>query len=326
MRLTRRGWGALAVVALAYTFAYLSGARALNAVAAPILAALAAGAILVYRADDPTITYGPLRSGYPGQTRTLTVDIDGGGIVTLAQALPAGARATDLDATVTPPHTLERTLTFAERGIYRLDAPTVRQRDPLGLVGRRVDVAPTLEFVVYPAVYELDAGHLSKVFGDELAAERQEFDRLREYAPGDPLKNVHWKSSAKHDDFLVMEFSPAQRTETVHVVADATAGNADAMASAAATLALGALEAGLGVELTVPGHRIGSGQGEAHRENLLRVLAGVGAGTVPDDTHETAAVSIHANERGTRVRYGGHSERFDDLLGTTGQRAGEVPA
>jgi uncharacterized protein (DUF58 family) len=326
MRLTRRGWGALVVVGLAYTAAYLSGARALNAVVAPLLAALAAGAILVYRADEPTVTYGSLRSGYPGQTRTLTVDVDGGGLVSLRQPLPDGVGGANLDATVTPPHSVERTLTFAERGIYRLATPRVTQRDPLGLVGRRVDVSVALEFVIYPAVYDLDEVRLSTLFADELAAERQEFDRLREYVPGDPLKNVHWKSSAKHDDFLVMEFSPAQRTETVHIVADATTGTDDAMATAAATLALGALEAGLGVELTVPGQRVASGQGEAHRENLLRVLASTGAGTVPDGVHADADISIHADSGGVHVRYGDRTERFDALLGTADQHVGEVSA
>ena len=326
MRLTRRGWGVLVVVGLAYTAAYLSGARALNAVVAPLLAAFAVGAILVSRADAPTITYGSLRSGYPGQTRTLTVDIEGGGLVTLDQSLPDGFAGADLDATVTPSHTVERTLTFANRGIYRLPTPTVHQRDPLGLVWRRVDVAVGLEFVVYPIVYDLDEARLSQVFGDELAAERQEFDRLREYVPGDPLKNVHWKSSAKYDDFLVMEFSPAQRTETVHLAADATAGNDDAMATAAATLALGALDAGLGVTLTLPDRQAASGQGEVHRETLLRVLAGAGAGRVSDAVHQEANISIRADDSGVQVRYGDHTERLDDLLGTTGQRVGEVPA
>ena len=326
MRLTRRGWGALVVVALAYTAAYLSGARALNAVVAPTLAALAAGAVLVFRADEPTITYGSLRSGYPGQTRTLSVGVEGDGVVTLGQALPDGVAATDLGATVTPPHSIERTITFAERGVYRLGAPTVRQRDPLGFVGRRVDAAVDVEFVVYPTVYAMDEGRLSTLFADELAAERQEFDRLREYVPGDPLKNVHWKSSAKYDDFLVMEFSPSQRTETVHIAADATAGNDDAMATAAATLALGALDAGLAVELTVPDTRVASGQGEAHRENLLRALAGAGAGTVPDGVHDGADVSVRADSDGARVRYGDRTERFESVLGTTGQRAGEVSA
>jgi uncharacterized protein (DUF58 family) len=324
MRLTRRGWGALVVVALAYTAAYLAGARALNAIAAPILAALVVGALLVWRADEPSLTYGSFQSGYPGQTRTLHVDVNGGGLITLVQPLPDGIEASALDATVTPPHSLEREMTLADRGIYRLAAPTVRQRDPLGLVSRRVGVDVDLEIVVYPPVADTDDVRLSQLFANELAAERQEFDRLREYVSGDPLKNVHWKSSAKYDDFLVMEFAPAKRTESVHIVADGTAGNADAMASAAATLALGALDAGLSVELTVPGEHVSSGTGTAHRESLLRVLAGVRSGTVPSSVHDEADISIHADGGSPRVRVSDRTERFDDLLGTTSQPAGEV--
>jgi len=324
MRLTRRGWSTLGVVALAYAAAYLAGARALNAVAGPLLAALVVGAVLVWRAEEPRLTGDSPRAGYPGQTRTLCLDVAGDGIVTLTQPLPDGIEASTLDATVTPPHSIERSLTLADRGVYRLTAPTVRQHDPLGLVGRRVDADLDLEIVVYPSVADLDASELSRLFGDELAAERQEFDRLREYVPGDPLKNVHWKSSAKTDDFLVMEFAPEQRTETVHVVADAARGNADAMASAAATLALGALDAGLGVELTVPGMHVPAGQGVPHRETLLRALAQAGAGTVPSATHEAADISIHADGERTQVRFSDHTERFGDLVGTTGRQDREV--
>lgn len=324
MRPTRRGWGALAVVALTYTAAYLAGARALNAIAAPILAALAVGALLVWRAEEPDITYGSLRAGCPGQTRTLQADVTGGGLVTFTQPLPDGLDAPAIEATVTPPHSIERSVTFGERGIYRLAAPTVRQRDPLGLISRRVGADIDLEIVVYPTVADVDEVRLSQLVTDELAAERQEFDRLREYVSGDPLKNVHWKSSAKHDDFLVMEFAPAQRTESVHIVADGTAGNADEMASAAATLALGALDAGLGVELTVPDERVSAGTGTAHRERLLRVLAGARSGTVPSTVHEEADISIHADGRSPQIRVSDHTERFDDLLGTAGQPTGEV--
>lgn len=324
MRLTRRGWSALAVIGLAYAAAAGSGARALNAVVAPLLVALAAGAIVVWRAEVPTVSYGSLRSGPPGQTRTVRADLTGGGVVTLTQPLPAGVEATEFEATVTPPHTIERTVTFTERGVYRPAAPAVRQQDPLGLVSRHVPTDTEVEFVVYPTVYDIDGMGRSGLFANELTAKRNEFDHLREYVPGDPLRNIHWKSSVKRDGFLVMEFAPTQEAETVHIVADAAAGAADAMASSAATLALEALDAGLSVSLTVPGTSIPGGQGTAHRETILRVLAGTGPGTVPSATHESADVSVHADDGGTRVRFEGRTERFDELFDGQGSKERRV--
>ncbi len=304
MRLTRRGWAVLAVLAGTYVAAYLAGERALNAVAAPLLAALVVGAVLVWRADPPTLSYSSLRPGFPGDERTLTVTAGGGGVVTVEQPLPDGLDATAIDAAVTPPHSFERPVTLARRGVYRLESPTVRQRDPLGLVSTAVTVDPACEFVVYPTIYDLDDRHVTRLFSDENAAERQEFDRLREYVPGDPLRNVHWKSSAKRDDLLVMEFAPAEHTETVTVAADADEGHADAMAAAAATVALAALDADLQVALTIPDDHLAAGLGETHRGNVLRLLAGATAGRVSAETHAEAEVSVRADANGTHVRIG----------------------
>jgi len=313
MRLTRRGWVAVAVLAGTYVAAWLAGERALNAVAAPLLAALVTGAVLVWRADPPALSYDSFRAGFPGDERTLTVTVEGGGIVTVAQPLPAGLAGNAIDAVVTPPHEFERQVTLARRGVYRLDAPAVRQRDPLGLVSTAVAVDPACEFVVYPQVYDLADRHVGRLFSDENVAERQEFDRLREYVPGDPLRNVHWKSSAKRDDFFVMEFAPTERTETVTIAAEADEGDADAMAAAVATVALAALDADLQVALTVPDDGLSAGRGDTHRGNLLRLLTGAGAGRVPAEARGEADVSIRADADGTRVHIGDRTERFATL-------------
>ncbi|MFC7131971.1 MULTISPECIES: DUF58 domain-containing protein [Salinibaculum] len=324
MRPTRRGVAALVVVALAMGLAWAAGERALNAVAAPLLAAFLFGAFVVWRAPEPAVAYGRLQSGYPGDERTLTIDVAGGALVTLDLHLPEGLATADVDTVVSPPATVERTLTLARRGIYRLDPPRVRQRDPLGFVERRVDVDATTEFVVYPRVYEMDAGALSALFADELAAERQQFDRLREYEPGDPLKNVHWKSSAKRDDLLVMEFAAAEQHETVHVAAEAAEGYTDEMAAAAATLATSALEAGLTVSLTAPDDSLPAETGDEHREALLRLLSRTGPGRLPAEVRESADVAISADAEGTTVRLADRTQSFEAVRGTGGAGTGEV--
>jgi uncharacterized protein (DUF58 family) len=314
MRLTGRGWVALSLVALAVVLAWAFGERSLNAVAAPTLAALGVAVVLVWRSAPPTVEYEVPRPGFPGEERTLRVRVDGSGLATVSCPLPAGVAADPVEATVTLPQTFERTVTLERRGVYELGAPDLRQRDPLGLVERRVGADADGTLVVYPRVYALADETLGGLFADSATAERQEFDRLREYVPGDPLKNVHWKSSAKHDDFLVMEFSPTARTESVTVAARAEAGGADRMAEAAATVVTAALDAGLTVELAVPDGHLPAGEGDTHRENALRLLARTGHGTVDAAREEAADVVVDAGPQSTTVALPEGRQPFASLV------------
>jgi len=319
MRLTRRGWATLAVLALAVVLGWQFGARSLNAIAAPILVAVLLGTIQVRWAEKPTVEISDSNPGFPGEKRTLSVSVTGSGMGVVKIPMPDGVASQDTDATVTFPHTFERTVELAERGIYTIGPPTVHQRGPLGLVERRVDVSATSELVVYPSLYdEVRDGMLADLFADQLEAERQEFDRLREYVPGDPLKNVHWKSSAKHDEFLVMEFAPTERTQVVTIAAAADGGSADETARITATIADVALDFAFDVEIIIPEKQLPPGQGSAHKANLFRLLARVGPGVVTKDAFGEADVAIKDGPESTTVRIRDRTYRLDELLaGTT---------
>lgn len=314
MKLTRRGWGAIGLVALAVAFGLLAGQRSLNAVAAPIVAGLVLGAVQLWRADDPTVEAGDLRPGFPGATRTWNLSLRGSGVVNVRQAWPPGLEGEPLDVIVGLPDHVEAECRLGERGVYRIDSVAVNRRDALGLLADPVEIGPAATAVVYPEVYRVTGGDaLSELFVDELLAERQEFDKLREYEPGDPLRHVHWKSSAKYDEFRVMEFAPAQRTETVAIAADASRGCDDDMASAAGTIALLALRGGLDVGLTTPDDHLPIGGGRTHIDNVLGHLARAGWGGVPPEEHEAADVSIKARPSGTHVRIGDRSLTLEEL-------------
>lgn len=319
LRITRRGRLAIALIAVAVLLGWQFGSRSLNAVAAPTLAALLMGAIHVRRSGEPTVDLSPVEAGFPGETRGLTVSVSGRGIATVEIEMPDGTTEEQIDATVTLPHTFELETTLEERGIYEVGPPLVRQRGPLGLVERRVETAVTTTLAVYPRRHTLARdGVVSRFFTDELETERQEFDRLREYTPGDPLRHIHWKSSAKHDEFLVMEFAPTQRTETVTIVASAVNSAADEMARASATLAEAALDSGFNVELVVPDGILPPGQGTTHRRNLLRLLARTGPGPVPDTVADEADVAIDVKSASTDVRIADREYALSALV--TGER------
>jgi uncharacterized protein (DUF58 family) len=319
LRITRRGRVAIAAIVVAVLLGWQFGARSLNAVAAPALAALVVGAVHVRRSAEPTVELSAVEAGFPGEKRSLRMSLSGRGIASVELDLPYGTSEEHLEATVTLPHTFELETTLQRRGLYDVGPATVRQRDPLGLIERSVETSEVTRVVVYPRRYGLARdGDVGRFFADELETERQEFDRLREYTPEDPLRHIHWKSSAKHDEFLVMEFAPTRRTETVTVAASAVPGAADEMARASATLAEAALDAGFDIELVVPDGILPPGQGTTHRRNLLQLLARASAGPVPDAVADEADVTVHATGEGTDVRIADRRYALSELV--TGER------
>lgn len=314
MRLTARGYATAGLVVLAVALAWGFGDRALNAVAAPLLAALVVAAAVVWRSDPVTVEYQSIRAGHPSEARTLAFSVDGSGIAAVEWPLPPVLSGNPVDAVVSLPHQFERSVTLDRRGIYDLDPPVIRQRDPLGLVERQAQVEASAGLVVYPPTYSLADPSLSGLLADTAVPERQEFDRLREYVPGDPLRNVHWKASAKHDEFLVVEFEPSDSHGTVSIAGEAGPGQADEMAAAAATIALSTLDAGFSVDVSVPGGHRHSEQGTS-REPLLRLLAGTGPGTVSAQAREEADVVVDAGMRGTTIYLPDSHRQFESLVG-----------
>lgn len=326
MKLTRRGYLAIGLAAVAIGLGAWFGPRSLNAVAAPLLGAVAVGVVQVWRADAPAVELAAISPGFPSDERDWSVELGGGGILEARQEWVDGLDGEPVEAVVAPPATLAADVRLGERGVYELPAPTLRRRDSLGLVAETVEPSVGTTVTVYPDVYRgLDRGPLADLFTDEAQAERQEFDTLREYTPGDPLRHVHWKSSAKHDDFLVTEFDPSSRTETVRIAAAASPGRADEMATAVGTIALLGLRAGLSVGLRLPDETVPPGSGAAHAANLLGALARASHGDLADGPTEADDVVVEARARETLVRIGDRTLLFGRLLdGPTVSPAREV--
>ncbi|SFS13114.1 Uncharacterized conserved protein, DUF58 family, contains vWF domain [Halomicrobium zhouii] len=318
MRPTRRGYAALAVVVGAFFFAWAGDpdrARALNAIAAPVLAAVVAGAVTVHRAGTPTVERVEPTPGFPGDTRTVELTVEGGGVATVTDCIGEGlSGSATFDRTL--PATVTYEVTYDQRGVHRLGRTIVRVRDVLGLVETTHRIDDTSSVLVYPRVYAVgDPGSFLRTLGPE-SDERTEFDRLREYVPGDSLRDVHWKSSAKHDDLLVTEFTDPTDEEAVSIAASADSRYADDMATAAATLFVAAVSVGLTVDLTVPGGSLPEGHGETHKRHALELLARTGSGTVPDHAWERAEVRIRAEGSGVTVAVDERVYSLEDLTAT----------
>jgi len=116
-----------------------------------------------------------------------------------------------------------------ERGRYRLDRCYLEGATPLGFWAVRRAVPIDLELRVYPDLAR-QRRHLAALFlhrgGHGLHPHRQlgqgrEFEKLREYIPGDTWNEIHWKATAKRGRPITKVFQ-LERTQEVYVVVDAS--------------------------------------------------------------------------------------------------------
>jgi len=117
------------------------------------------------------------------------------------------------------------------RGVIPVGPATVRRGDPLGLMSRDATWGGVTEVLVRPpmvAVESLGTGLLRDLEGtttDKLTESDLAFHALREYVPGDDLRHVHWRSSAKlagagHGQLLVRQYLDSRRSHATFVVDD----------------------------------------------------------------------------------------------------------
>jgi uncharacterized protein (DUF58 family) len=128
---------------------------------------------------------------------------------------------------------LRQRVVIQQRGRYRWSALSVSTGFPFGLLRREVTVEAFEERVVYPAVGEVQLGHIEgglqcmpprtmwrEPWHRPFPGAEFEFHRLREYRSGDSPRYVHWRSSARVGKLLVREMEPPA-TESVVVVLEA---------------------------------------------------------------------------------------------------------
>jgi len=100
------------------------------------------------------------------------------------------------------------------RGYLNLKSVTVTRPDPLGLFRSTMTIENRQSVLVLPKRYTLPAIDLPGIRkhnsgGVALASSvgnSDEFVSLRDYRPGDPIKQIHWKSSAKANELIMKEF------------------------------------------------------------------------------------------------------------------------
>ncbi|ASK64993.1 DUF58 domain-containing protein [Brachybacterium avium] len=93
--------------------------------------------------------------------------------------------------------------------------------DPLSLMRRQVTWAKAQELFVHPRTVRLDeaaSGFLRDLEGtpsSDLSSSDIAFHALRDYAPGDDRRHVHWRTTARTGKLMVRQFEETRRSHVV---------------------------------------------------------------------------------------------------------------
>ncbi len=100
------------------------------------------------------------------------------------------------------------------RGYINFSGCTIARPDIIGLFNRLVNINKSQKLLVLPKQYMLKTPDLQSTrqyhpgginFASSIG-NCDEFMSLRQYRPGDPLRNIHWRSFAKTNDLVIKEF------------------------------------------------------------------------------------------------------------------------
>ncbi len=164
--------------------------------------------------------------------------------------------------------------TFPERGPAGFARIRIGSRFPFGLVLRWRDIDVPAEVLVYPGPERGNAADGGLGLGDMTATRPTrggsgDLAGLRAYAPGDPVRRIHWPTSARVGAPLVAVRSAEAGGEVVVRLAD---GGERAIRQACGQVLLHTRR-GDAVGLEGAGERIPPLAGASHRRRLLTVLA-----------------------------------------------------
>ncbi len=114
-----------------------------------------------------------------------------------------------------------------QRGVYKLGPTVVSSRFPFGLGERGRYFETPDEILVHPQIGEVSPSWWRRVVGDDRIADDQrstfgvfddDFKQIREYRPGDSIRSIHWRTSARMDELMVREFQENREHDAVIVI------------------------------------------------------------------------------------------------------------
>src|SRR4051794_518622 len=233
--LTRRGWSFIGAAAGLYV-----GARLLGLVQLAVLGIGAA--ILVLAAYIWVRVHTPALQAQRDVKERLQVGVDGRvdllvraghrrtATLAVADSFDHGRRAARFLLAPLGPHEDARAayrFPTDRRGRYEVGPLRATLTDAFGLVGTTRRVLASEEVIVYPRVHDIVAP--PEIGGLDLDRDHPhvrarveptgEFMTLRDYAPGDDLRHVHWRSTARRRHLMMRQNETPRRAPGIRRLA-----------------------------------------------------------------------------------------------------------
>ena len=191
-----------------------------------------------------------------------------------------------------------------KRGVVKVGPVSVVRGDPLGLFERAHRRDDPVDLFVHPRTVLFDGqslGYLRDLEGlpaADLSRDDVSFHALLEYQPGDDLRHVHWKSTARTGTMMVRQYEETRRSHFViglsRSMGDyATEDDFELGVSAAGSIGLRAIRDSQRVDVRVQGRELAAGTGKQLLDSLsalehskprdggIDALAGVVSRTMP---------------------------------------------
>ena len=165
-----------------------------------------------------------------------------------------------------------------KRGLHRVPTLTAETRFPLGTFRVWTVWRPAAQVLVYPApeAYPPPLPPGEPRSGGAAAAQIHntgEYDGVRAYRRGDPLKLVVWKKVAKADELVSRDAQQVQRFELWLDFAHCGVGDTEHKLSRLCAWVLEAEKRGIDYGLRLPGGEIKPATGLAQKKRCLEALA-----------------------------------------------------
>jgi uncharacterized protein (DUF58 family) len=171
------------------------------------------------------------------------------------------------------------TLIFSERGAGTIERIAVTSRFPVNFFVRSASVHTASPFVVFPAPLPLPSDSLPTDEPDNLAGQNRhkrsssgEMESVGLYSGREPLKQLHWKLSARHDELYVKKLQ-SEAGKPVVVDPDELHGDLEERLSQACHLINSLSAAGRAVGLTIGSETFAPSSNRSDRLKMLSALA-----------------------------------------------------
>ncbi len=185
-------------------------------------------------------------------------------------------------------HTATLTLQqpFSKRGVYPLGPVEIQSAFPFGLIRYRRRYLDESEITVYPRIVPMRPSVLEQASGCTVSARHpsadgDEFFGLRDYVPGDEIRHISWRISARLGKWIIREHARDHSRfillifDTIVTASDVSVDVSDFEKAVewTASLAVALLERQYNVGLLSPTVHIENAEGPGQKKRILEALA-----------------------------------------------------